>query len=234
MPDDSLLLRTAPFALARSCLATLPRNQQRLAVGLLEQPQTFAFGSIRDLGRRFDVDATTVLRLAQALGYSGHQALRTAVRDAYLAAGPDGAPERAARTETVRACHVDGLAQAHRCLGAADLERAAALLAEARPVLVAGTGVPAILAALLARLLRDAGVAARRRRAGTVDAGAGGAFVAIASARGATTVTIAASPAETVSLVAPAGGAGLPFSTVAAVAVIELLAAAVAARLEAR
>jgi DNA-binding MurR/RpiR family transcriptional regulator len=234
MPDESLLLRTAPFALARSCLATLPRNQQRLAMALLEQPQTFAFGSIRDLGRRFDVDATTVLRLAQTLGYSGHQALRAAVRDAYAAAGPDGAQERAARTETVRACHVDGLAQAHRCLGAADLEHAAALLAAARSVLVAGDGVSGILAALLARLLRDAGVAACRRRAGLADASTGGALVAIASARGATTMTIAASPAEAVSLVAPAGGAGLPFSAVATIAVIELLVAEVAARLEAR
>jgi DNA-binding MurR/RpiR family transcriptional regulator len=230
MPDESPLLRTAPFTLARSCLATLPRKQERLARGLLEEPQAFAFGTVDELGRRFDVDATTVLRLAQALGYSGHQALGAAVRAAYLRDSPEGARERAARSEAARACHVDNLTEAHRCLDVAHLERPVALLARARRVLVAGDGASAVLAVLFARLLCHAGVPA----ACGSGAAAGDADVAISWARAATTITITASPAEPVALVVPAGGAGLPFSTVAAVAVMELLAAEVAARREAR
>jgi len=231
MPDHSRLLRTAPFALARSRLGTLPPKQERLARGLLDEPQAFAFGSIGELGWRFDVDATTILRLAQALGYSGHRALRAAVRAAYLEAAPEGTPERAARSEAVRACHLDSLTQAHRRLGPADLDRAAAALAGAPPVLVAGDGVWAILALVFARLLRHAGVPAG---CAPCPAASGGTVVAIAGGQEWTTITIAAAPAEPIVLVVPAAGAGLAFSIVAAVAVMELVTAEVAARLEVR
>jgi len=58
--------------------------------------------------------------------------------------------------------------------------------------------------------------------------------VAIAGGQEWTTITIAAAPAEPVALVVPAAGAGLAFSIVAAVAVMELVTAEVAARLEVR
>jgi DNA-binding MurR/RpiR family transcriptional regulator len=256
---------TTPFALASECLDDLPRKQRELARALLEQPHAFAFGSLRELGRRFDADATTILRFAQALGYSGYQALQASVRRAYLdRAGLPALPERVAaastveRVEAVRMRHLANLAEANQRLGPADLERAAALLVGAGAVLVAGDGVSATLASLFATMLRRAALPAERlppegldRTLRLAHAGPGDAVVGIglwlpfrgvaetlAAARrqGAATVAIAGSPGvplareADVALIAPALGAGLSFSMVATVAVMELLVAEIAGR----
>jgi len=263
MPDPTPT--ATPFALARHCLEDLPRGQRRLARALLEQPQAFAFGSIQELASRFDADLTTILRFAQALGYTGHRALQAAVRRAYLdqAGQPPPARRPAAagaveRAESVRARHLANLAQAHRRLRVADLERAAGLLAEARTVLVAADGAAETLAGLFAGLLRRVAVRAERLPAERLDravrlAGVGGGDAvvgiglrlpfrdvadALAAARrqGAATLAIAGASdgplarQAALTLDAPALGAGLPCSVVATVAVMELVATEIAGR----
>src|SRR2546430_1350336 len=136
---------TTPFALASECLDDLPRKQRELARALLEQPHAFAFGSLRELGRWLDADATTILRFAQALGYSGYQALQASVRRAYLEqAGLPAMPERVAaastveRVEAVRTRHLANLAQAPHRLDPPDLGRAPALPGGAAALLLPG------------------------------------------------------------------------------------------------
>lgn len=237
----------------------LPPRQQLLADALLEQPEVFAYGSVQQVARKFGVDSVSILRFAQSLGCSGYRALQARVRSALLL-GP-ARPRRSTpaataaavrRLEAARARHLSELRLVHRGLRPADLDRAAALLVEARRVLVtgAGAGAASALAGLLCALLTEAGVSAAEIPASgpAVPAGAGDVVVGIdlgppgveraleaARAGGAATVAIAAAGAArssrwTVTLCAAARGPGLPLSPVAAAAVVELLAAEAAGR----
>lgn len=52
-----------------------------LAQWLLEHPEEIAFNSVRNLATRSGANANTVVRLAQALGFSGYDPCRRAVQD---------------------------------------------------------------------------------------------------------------------------------------------------------
>lgn len=238
----------------------LPPRQQLLADALLEQPEVFAYGSVQQVARKFGVDSVSILRFAQSLGCSGYRALQARVRSALLLhparprlSTPAGTAATVRRLEAAGARHLTELRLVHRAIRPADLDRAVTLLVEARRVLVTGAGAGAALAGLLAALLAEAGVAAAEvlapgaappagPDAGDVvvgiDLGPPGVGPALdeALAGGAATVAIAAAGGARSSrwtlALCPAGRAqGLPLSPVAAVAVVELLAAEVAGRL---
>jgi DNA-binding MurR/RpiR family transcriptional regulator len=150
--------------LAGGRIEALPAEQRRLARALLEQPEVFAFGSIAQVERKFDVTSTTILRLAQALGHSGYQALQAAERERYLdghglrgGADPPVGAGTVRRLEAIRARHQAGLDRLHGSIRPQELGRAASLVLSGRRRLVAndghGAGLPA---ALLAEHLREA------------------------------------------------------------------------------
>jgi DNA-binding MurR/RpiR family transcriptional regulator len=151
-----------PLAGAR--IEALPAEQRRLARALLEQPEVFAFGSIAEVERKFDVTSTTILRLAQALGHSGYRALQAAERERYVdGRGLRGAPDppvgagTVRRLGAIRARHQAGLDRLHGSIRALDLRRAASLLLSGRRRLVVSDGhCPGLPAALLAEQLREA------------------------------------------------------------------------------
>lgn len=166
------LLALAPFSVVRERAAAFPPKQRRLAQALVGRPEEFAFGSIREVARKVGVNAATISRFAQALGYGGYAELQTAVRDAYLAHVGLPAPSegrRGGELEMLRARHQANLAQVYDGNPVEAVDRAADALVEARRVLVTGESVSAILAGLFARLLLQVGVKAEAIPASGVD-----------------------------------------------------------------
>ncbi len=268
MPGKSVastqgLLALEPFRQVAARVDGLARKQRRLAQGLLDRPEEFAFGSIREVAQKLDVNAGTITRFAQALGYDGYPGLQAAVRDAYLAQA--GLPARAAEggprkgaLATLRARQQANLAQVYESNSESSLDAVAEALVGARRVLVTGDSVSGILAALFVRLLGQAGIKAEALPAGGVDrtvalAGTGQGDVVVgfglwltfkpavetlAAARrlGARTVVIAGSPTGPLArqgdlvLFAPAQGQAVSFSTLATVAVMEMVLTRVVAQ----
>jgi DNA-binding MurR/RpiR family transcriptional regulator len=241
-PDEAGagLHRYPPFDAVLARLETLPRKQHRIARALLDEPELIAFGSIREVAARLDVNVATVMRFAQVVGYSGYQSLQAAVRQAYLQYAGLQAPveERLLR-------HAGGvLGQLHgrqrleldRLYDALDephLEQLCDDLVGARRVIVVGDGAAADVAALFARLLRGAGVVADAVGVGPdvelALVGADDETVVVGLTRGSGEVlrTARASGARTSSLAQlPAG------TTVALVALVELLVEAVQAAMK--
>jgi DNA-binding MurR/RpiR family transcriptional regulator len=149
----------------RERLPRLPRKQYRLAQALLETPEMVMFGSVRELAAELDVNNATIIRFAQSLGYSGYQALQTAVRQAYLPRAGLQAPRDAAARSSPGSAVAATLAQhdanlhlARQGLLAADLDRICDVLIGARRVLVCASASPVVPAMLLVRLLRHVGL----------------------------------------------------------------------------
>ncbi len=61
---------------ARDVYSTLPKSQKRIAESILENWETIAFVSPKELGERLGVSETTVIRFARALGYKSFSDLR--------------------------------------------------------------------------------------------------------------------------------------------------------------
>jgi DNA-binding MurR/RpiR family transcriptional regulator len=149
----------------RERLPQLPRQQYRLAQALLKTPEMIMFGSVRELALALHVNNATIIRFAQSLGYSGYQALQTAVRQTYLPrAGLQAPRDSAARSNpnsavmTTLAQHTANLTLAEQHLHDADLDQISDLLIAARRVLVCASGTPIVPATLLVRLLRHVGL----------------------------------------------------------------------------
>jgi len=159
-------LLLSPFDKVREALPHLPRKQLQLATALLETPETFAFGSVRVLASLFHVNNITIIRFAQALGYSGYQALQAAVRQAYLQragmqpprdatvvlSDPDGA------LAATLAQHQTNLELARARLAEPELNRVCDVLIAARRILVCASGSATVVGTLLVRLLRHVGL----------------------------------------------------------------------------
>src|SRR5437773_7894628 len=103
--------RTAPTALeirladARSRLGP---HRQQLIRSILGNCEETCFLSSRELARRYDVDAATVVRTVQALGYSGFAAFSMDLRQHFMARiTPYTALEVATRERRSLADHID-------------------------------------------------------------------------------------------------------------------------------
>lgn len=64
----------------RRVYGELTSKQQSLAKTMIEDEISVAFASVDDLARRAGVDAATVVRFSQLLGYSGYAELRDSIR----------------------------------------------------------------------------------------------------------------------------------------------------------
>jgi DNA-binding MurR/RpiR family transcriptional regulator len=146
-----------PFAEIWNRLSGLPRQQRRLAEAFLMGPELVAFSSLREVAERVHVNAATIVRFAQSLGYEGYGEVQTAVRLAYkLRAGFGPAPEDTAAALRspgdavgfMHAQHVTSAEATHRNVAAADLDAIATALEQARRIVVfaeASAQVPALL-----------------------------------------------------------------------------------------
>jgi DNA-binding MurR/RpiR family transcriptional regulator len=171
----------------RAAFPGLTRKQQRLAQLLLEEKVVVAFSSADELGRQAGVDAATVVRFSQRLGYEGFSDLRQAVRQSiprFLTA-----LERINRTlarhdeardvvERVYADDITNVEETARLNDAEILDDAVAAILAANQVYVLGFGVVAPIADLLVHQLTLVGTRSHRARASVVDAA-----IDIASAR---------------------------------------------------
>lgn len=215
----------------RERLPRLPSKQYRLAQALLKTPEIIMFGSVREVASQLDVNNATIIRFAQSLGYSGYQALQSALRQAYLPRAGLQPPRDAASRESPEgavgatlAQHEANLRLARQHLLAADLDGIGDALVNARRIVVSATGSPIVPATLLVRLLRHVGLrgelvpaAGVDRAIGIYDIGPGDVVVgigfwltfrgvaevlALARRRGATTIAITGSPTSPLAQVA--------------------------------
>lgn len=143
----------------------LPHRQQSLAHLVIDHPEIVAFGSAREVAARVHVNAATVVRFAQALGYSGFNALQSAVRRAYLQGAGLLAPRDRSTTEgpagaigAMRDVHLGNIARAYEHLATTELDAIADKITTARRIFVSADGSPAIVGGLLIRLLRQVGL----------------------------------------------------------------------------
>ena len=131
--------------LARIAAAAPPRVAA-LAAWAADHPQELAFNSVRGLAALSGANANTVMRLAQALGFAGYDAMRRAIQDA-LRAAPDIYGERAEELsgrdgasvmDAIRATSLSNLDSAFSSRARAGIAAAAELMLGARRVHVAG------------------------------------------------------------------------------------------------
>lgn len=146
-----------PFAEIWNRLERLPRQQRRLAEAFLMGPELVAFSSLREVAERVSVNAATIVRFAQSLGYEGYGEFQAAVRLAYkqragfVSAPTDLAASLRSPGDAVgfmHAQHVTSAEAAYRNVAGADLEAIAGVLEDARRIVVfaeASAQVPALL-----------------------------------------------------------------------------------------
>ncbi|ANT61938.1 hypothetical protein AYJ57_15940 [Salipiger sp. CCB-MM3] len=117
-----------------------------LARWAAEQPEEIALNSVRGLADRSGANANTVVRLSQALGFSGYEACRNAFQDALRRGGDLYGPRAGALSGHDAASVLDAIHESgHRNLDSAftekncaAIEAAAALMLNARQVHVFG------------------------------------------------------------------------------------------------
>jgi DNA-binding MurR/RpiR family transcriptional regulator len=154
-----------PFAEIWNRLEGLPRQQRRLAEAFLMGPQLVAFSSLREVAERVSVNAATIVRFAQSLGYEGYGEFQAAVRVAYkqrVGFGPapqDLAASLRSGQEAVafmHAQHVTSAEVTYRNVAAADLDGIASSLERARRIIVFAEASAQVPALLFVHLLRHA------------------------------------------------------------------------------
>ena len=154
-----------PFAEIWNRLSRLPRQQRRLAEAFLMGPELVAFSSLREVAERVNVNAATIVRFAQSLGYEGYGEFQAAVRLAYKQrAGFGHAPtDLAAALRSsgdavgfMHAQHATSAEAAYRTVAAADLDGIASRLEQARRIVVFAEASAQVPALLCVHLLRHA------------------------------------------------------------------------------
>lgn len=147
----------------RASLAGLVPSERRVAQATIADPRGAIRKSAAKLAAEAETSATTVIRLARSLGYSGYQELTLA-----LAANPvtrDTEPERVAPGDSaaqilqkVATRAADTLTTLPRAIDEVALEDAIAALAAARSVLCLGASLTAPVALDLAIRLNHIGI----------------------------------------------------------------------------
>lgn len=157
----------------------LTPKQQRLARLLLEEKLLVALCSVDELGRHAEVDAATVVRFSQRLGYDGFADLRQAVRAGIpllltalekvkrTLADRDDAKDVVA---SVYADDIGNLEATARLNEPATIDAAVQAILDADKVYVIGFGVVAPVGDLLVHQLNLVGSRAHRAPASMVDA----------------------------------------------------------------
>jgi DNA-binding MurR/RpiR family transcriptional regulator len=128
----------------------LPRRLLQVADFALRHPEEMALGTAASIAERAQVQPSTVVRFAQALGYQGFSELQNVFRARIRDRWPEP-PERLRRLQSSEtdaprgdldgfiAAAQSSLGRLHEAMPAADIGRAARLLSRARMVYILGT-----------------------------------------------------------------------------------------------
>jgi DNA-binding MurR/RpiR family transcriptional regulator len=128
----------------------LPRRLLQVADFALRNPEEMALGTAASIAEHAQVQPSTVVRFAQALGYSGFSDLQNVFRARIRDRWPEPA-ERLSRLHSAKsdapATDLDGfiaaaqssLGRLHEAMPAAEIGKAARLLSRARTIFVLGT-----------------------------------------------------------------------------------------------
>ena len=151
-----------------AAFAGLAPKQQRVARFMASNEALIAFTSAAEVARRLEVDPATVVRLARALGYEGYPDLQRHIRVRIphhypsIEAAGDGLDDEAATP------HERAIMQGQRNLlqtldvtTADQIDAVVQMIAQARRVLIFGSGVASGLVVFLASSLQTMGVAAQ-------------------------------------------------------------------------
>ena len=148
----------------------LSEKQQRLARYVLDEEWQVAFSSAAEVGARAGVNAATVVRFAQALGYQGFSELQEAVRARLprfvtaaerireQLAGPNGPENILGRSFALQIRNLERTAE---LVTPEAFERAVDRIVTARRVVVTGAGLGGSVAGYLEHGLRSVGIDAR-------------------------------------------------------------------------
>ncbi|MEM9784198.1 MAG: MurR/RpiR family transcriptional regulator [Pseudomonadota bacterium] len=142
-----------PMTRLREGLGDLPPEQRKAAAYVLEHPRDVGLSTVREIAEAAQVTPNTVVRMAQAAGFEGYEALRAPFREA-LRAGTLDFPGRARwLQETARggglgpllaemaASAIRNIEESFAATSAEALDAAAADLWGAHQVFVLGVGV---------------------------------------------------------------------------------------------
>lgn len=148
-----------------AAFAGLAPKQQRVARFMAANEALIAFTSANEVARRLEVDPATVVRLARALGYAGYPDLQRQIRARIPHHYPsiDATDADAAGISPLERAIAQGQGNLQLTLDATTAEQiaqVAELLAQARRVLVFGSGVASGLVVFLASSLQTLGIAA--------------------------------------------------------------------------
>lgn len=136
--------------------------QKVLTQHLLTNYEDFVFLSIEDAARSLQVHKSTLVRLAQRLGYTGYVELRTDLQELYRQEVTPGSKLGKTLAEIhegnilqqVVESEITHLREATKTVDPAHLRRAAELVLKAKRVFICGRGTQAFLAEMLAFRLR--------------------------------------------------------------------------------
>ncbi len=141
----------------------LTKSQKRIANYFLENPQVFALNSVRDLEKELQTSKATIVRLTQALGYSGFQELKAAfLQDMKKELGPiqryksklDKKKESGnTLQDVVEQTHLN-LNQTLQLISETDLKKGVRLLYKALNIYTMGLGISYYLADIAAYQFR--------------------------------------------------------------------------------
>jgi DNA-binding MurR/RpiR family transcriptional regulator len=153
----------------------LTRKQESLVAFIEHSPKFASFATAAELAKRVGVNPATVVRLAQALGYSGFPELKEAIQHRYLAsldavalmhehaAAHHGDTTFASIDQDIR-----NLAASRGALDAATVRRVANLMLKAPHIVVVGFGSHAGIAMIFGHLCRFMGLPAETEFRGGV------------------------------------------------------------------
>jgi RpiR family transcriptional regulator, carbohydrate utilization regulator len=159
-PEPAVADDPTPSARIASVLPSLLPSERRVAELIMAEPAAAVEATAQELADRAAVARSTVVRTCQSLGYTGYPQLRVALARE-LAARPAAEPEYAAsalgglqRSADGIATGLDGLTS---MLDDATVDRAVALLSDARRLVVVGNGLSGPLATEFALRLTAVG-----------------------------------------------------------------------------
>jgi DNA-binding MurR/RpiR family transcriptional regulator len=175
MPEASRLPRDFEALRARIIAEhpRLPRRLAQIAAFALEQPDEIALGTAVSIARRADVQPSTLIRFAQAMGYEGFSDLQSVFRERLrervlnyeerLTLVTEHARDRS-REELLLSGFAEASARSvaglHERIGTQEIERAATLLAKAETIYLVGLRRSFPIAAYMAYAFGKLGVKA--------------------------------------------------------------------------
>ena len=127
------------FQTIESQYATLSKSQQKIARYVREHSEDLLFLSLTELAARIDTSPATLVRFAQALGFSGYPDMQRQMQTEALVARDDTGGERVESARSARSRRAtQTLAKMYSGLSEGQISRVADMIMAARHILIVG------------------------------------------------------------------------------------------------